>query len=222
MSPTVWFLTGNTGKLAEANNHLTKLGYNVRQLIVENDQLYEPQAATLEIVAESKINQAMNFIPHDFSDGDMLLVEDAGLFVDALHGFPGVYSSYVHSTIGNAGMLRLLSHLNSADPVSSANLRSAHFKAIAALWKNNEIIIGEGICPGHISLESMEGNGFGYDPIFIPYDLDTELNPLTPGKYGEFSTHGKTFGGVDSEVKEKFSHRTKALIDLFNQMPSAS
>ena len=62
MSPTVWFLTGNTGKLAEANNHLINL-YNVRQLIVENDQLYEPQAATLEIVAESKINQAIGHLP---------------------------------------------------------------------------------------------------------------------------------------------------------------
>ena len=58
MNPTVWFLTGNSGKLAEADNHLAKLGYTVRQLIVGNDQLYEPQAATLEIVAESKINQA--------------------------------------------------------------------------------------------------------------------------------------------------------------------
>ena len=96
------------------------------------------------------------------------------------------------------------------------------FKAVAALWKNGEIILGEGICPGHISLEIMEGSGFGYDPIFIPYDLDTELNPLTPGNYGEFSTHGKTFGGVGPEIKQKFSHRTRALIDLFNQLPSAS
>ena len=222
MSNTVWFLTGNQGKLAEAEHHLKQIGYLVRQLIVDQELVYEPQAENLVTVAKSKINQALNFIPSDFSDGDMILVEDAGLFVDALHGFPGVYSSFVHSTIGNSGMLRLLSHLNSADPVSSANLRSAHFKAIAALWKSDEVIIGEGICPGHISLEAMEGNGFGYDPIFIPYDLDAELNPLSPGNYGEFSTHGKTFGGVDSEIKQKFSHRTKALIDLFDQMPSAS
>ena len=37
----------------------------------------------------------------------MILVEDAGLFVSALDGFPGVYSSYVHSTIGNLGIIRL-------------------------------------------------------------------------------------------------------------------
>ena len=222
MSNIVWFLTSNEGKLIEAERHLNELGYSVKQLIVDSELIYEPQADDLMTVAKSKINQALNLITDDFNDGDLILVEDAGLFVDALHGFPGVYSSFVHSTIGNAGVLRLLSHLNSADPVSSANLRSAHFKAVAALWKNGEIILGEGICPGHISLEIMEGSGFGYDPIFIPYDLDTDLNPLTPGNYGEFSTHGKTFGGVSSEIKQKFSHRTRALIDLFNQLPSAS
>ena len=160
MSNIVWFLTSNEGKLIEAERHLNELGYSVKQLIVDSQLIYEPQADDLITVAKSKINQALNLIPDDFNDGDLILVEDAGLFVDALHGFPGVYSSFVHSTIGNAGVLRLLSHLNSADPVSSANLRSAHFKAVAALWKNGEIILGEGICPGHISLEIMEGSGF--------------------------------------------------------------
>jgi len=221
MSPTVWFLTGNTGKLAEAHNHLTELGYNVRQLIVDNNQLYEPQAATLEIVAESKINQAIEHLPNEFADGDMILVEDAGLFVSALDGFPGVYSSYVYSTIGNLGIIRLLSHLETEDPVSSANLRAAQFRAVAVMWRDGEIIVGEGICPGHIATEPMEGNGFGFDPIFIPYDLDAEFQPLEAGTYGEHSTHGKTFGAVDVEVKGKFSHRSRALKNLFSQLPSA-
>jgi XTP/dITP diphosphohydrolase len=221
MSPTVWFLTGNTGKLAEAKNHLTTIGYNVRRLVVENNQLYEPQAATLEIVAESKINQAIEFLPDDFVDGDMILVEDAGLFVSALDGFPGVYSAYVHSTIGNLGIIRLLSHLETEDPVSSANLRAAQFRAVAVLWRNGEIIVGEGMCPGHIATEPMEGHGFGFDPIFIPYDLDAEFQPLDAGTYGEYSTHGKTFGAVDLEVKSKFSHRSRALKNLFSQLPSA-
>lgn len=221
MSPTVWFLTGNSGKLAEADNHLTKLGYTVKQLIVEEGQLYEPQANSLKVVAESKINQALMHLPDEFNEGDMILVEDAGLFVSALDGFPGVYSSYVHSTIGNLGIIRLLNHLETEDPVSSASLRSAQFRAVAALWRNGEIITGEGICPGHIANEPMEGHGFGFDPIFIPYDLDVNLQPLGAGNYGEFSTHGKTFGAVDLEVKNKFSHRSRALQNLFSQLPSA-
>ena len=151
----------------------------------------------------------------------MILVEDAGLFVSALDGFPGVYSSYVYSTIGNLGIIRLLSHLETEDPVSSANLRAAQFKAVAVMWRDGEIIVGEGICPGHIATEPMEGNGFGFDPIFIPYDLDAEFQPLEAGTYGEHSTHGKTFGAVDVEVKGKFSHRSRALKNLFSQLPSA-
>ena len=137
MGQTIWFLTGNVGKLAEAEAHLSPLGYHVKQLVVDENELYEPQATSLEVVAESKIN------------------------------------------------------------------------------------LGEGVCPGHIALHSMEGNGFGFDPIFIPYDLDENLEPLSPGNYGTHSTHGKTFGAVEFEVKHKFSHRTKALQNLFNQLPSA-
>ena len=221
MSPTVWFLTGNAGKLAEADNHLTKLGYSVKQLIVDEGQLYEPQANSLNVVAESKINQALGHLPDEFKEGDMILVEDAGLFVSALDGFPGVYSSYVYSTIGNLGITRLLNHLETEDPVSSASLRAAQFRAVAALWRNGEIITGEGICPGHIANEPMEGHGFGFDPIFIPYDLDVNLQPLGAGNYGEYSTHGKTFGAVDLAVKNKFSHRSRALQNLFSQLPSA-
>ena len=50
----------------------------------------------------------------------MILVEDAGLFVSALDGFPE-YIHHMYSTIGNLGIIRLLSHLETEDPVSSAN-----------------------------------------------------------------------------------------------------
>ena len=98
--------------------------------------------------------------------------------------------------------------METEDTVSSASLRAAHFKAVAAIWRDGEILIGEGICPGHIALEPMEGSGFGFDPIFIPYDLDKELQPLSAGNYGEHSTHGKTFGGVD------LAPRTNSVIEL--------
>ena len=221
MTPTVWFLTGNSGKFAEARSHLSEFDYHVKQFIPQTGSLYEPQAESLEVVAESKLSQAIQHLPDDFSDGDMVLVEDAGLFISALDGFPGVYSSYVHSTIGNLGIIRLLSHLTTEDPVSSASLRSAHFKAVAALWCNGEIIMGQGVCPGHIAVEAMDGNGFGFDPIFIPYDLDDDFEPLSPGNYGPHSTHGETFGAIDSSTKQIFSHRTRALQNLFNQLPSA-
>tara|TARA_B110000003_G_scaffold276199_1_gene321453 strand:+ start:2860 stop:3516 length:657 start_codon:yes stop_codon:yes gene_type:complete len=218
MGRTVWFLTGNPGKVKEATHHLQPLGYDVKQLVVPEGSVIEPQAESLTDVAMSKIEQAIPFLQHP---NDLLLVEDAGLFIEALDGFPGVYASYALQTLRCDGILRLLSHLGSEDPVQSAGLRKAAFKAVAVMWVNGELLIGNGACPGWIAHEITEGEGFGFDPIFVPSDLDEEGEPLPPGTYGAVSTHGATFGGISIEEKQKFSHRSRALEDLLRQLPSA-
>lgn len=217
----IWFLTGNLGKVAEASEHLTPLGYEVKQLLVPDNTIIEPQSDSLTEVAMSKIEQAKSHLPDGLDSGDMLMIEDAGLFIDSLSGFPGVYSAYVHKTIGCEGIIKLLSHLVTEDSVRLANLRSAEFRAVAILWDNGETYVGNGNCPGYISQNIVEGNGFGYDPIFVPYDLDSIGESLKAGEYGEVSTHGSPFGGVGINIKKKFSHRSRALNDLFNQLPSA-
>ena len=149
MGRTVWFLTGNPGKVKEATHHLQPLGYDVKQLVVPEGSVIEPQAESLTDVAMSKIEQAIPFLQHP---NDLLLVEDAGLFIEALDGFPGVYASYALQTLRCDGILRLLSHLGSEDPVQSAGLRKAAFKAVAVMWVNGELLIGNGACPGWLSL----------------------------------------------------------------------
>lgn len=221
MARTIWFLTGNAGKLKEATHHLQPLGYTVRQLIVESGTIVEPQADTLEEVAQSKIAQALLHLPNGEQSDDMVLVEDAGLFINALNGFPGVYSAYALETIGYNGILRLLEHLQSQDTIQCAQLRSAEFQAVAAMWMNGEILYGNGRCPGWIALESCEEEGFGFDPVFTPNDLDSFGEPLPPGEYGDESTHGKTFGALSIEEKQVYSHRSRALNDLLRQLPSA-
>jgi len=217
MNPTVWFLTSNQGKLAEAAHHFANIGIAVQALEVPDGTVVEPQASDLETVAEAKLRQALAHLPHE---GAMVMVEDAGLFVEALDGFPGVYSSYVHETVGNQGMIRLLGHLQSDDPVMAKRLRSASFHAVAALWDGERVLLGKGECKGSIASEIQGDGGFGYDPIFIPADLDDDGEPLTPDVLGTVSTHGKTFGAVDVELKHRFSHRRRALEDLMRQFPS--
>ena len=94
---TVWFMTGNAGKVREAKHALEPLGFNVQQLVIEGVDISEPQCDDLEIVARSKLEQARIHLPNQ---NDGLMVEDAGLFVDHLNGFPGVYSAYALATIG--------------------------------------------------------------------------------------------------------------------------
>tara|TARA_B100001996_G_scaffold383032_1_gene376948 strand:- start:4202 stop:4822 length:621 start_codon:yes stop_codon:yes gene_type:complete len=201
----VWFMTGNPGKVREAKHALQPLGFDVVQLQVEGVEISEPQADDLEDVARSKIKQA---IPHLPSSDDALLVEDAGLFVDSLDGFPGVYSSYALKTIGFNGLLNLL---------KDSTQRTGAFHAVAALWLDGEVHVSRGICRGEIAKQASGGDGFGFDPIFIPHPI--QFNGI------EHSTGGKTFADVDLTEKEKFSHRRKALdglIQILNESKPAS
>lgn len=208
----LWFMTGNAGKVAEAKEHFSHHGIEVKQL--EFDAI-EPQADDLEEVALSKIEQALEHLP---SPDDMVLVEDAGLFIEALNGFPGVYSSYVLNTIGNEGVLKLLTHLESDDPIQDGKLRNAEFKAISVLYHRGQTIVAEGICPGRIAHSQDGEDGFGFDPIFIPADLDGDGNALPIGEIGEVSTHGRTFSAIGLEEKQLYSHRRRALATLLNSI----
>ena len=85
-----------------------------------------------------------------------LIIEDDGIFIDSLDGFPGPYSSYVFKTIGNEGILNLLK-----------NKRQAKFVSIITYFDGKTLESFEGKLDGTIS-KSQKGKGWGYDPIFIP------------------------------------------------------
>jgi len=209
---TIWFMTSNEGKVAEAKDHFSQYGIEVKQFEFE---AIEPQSDDLEIVAISKIEQAIPSLPNE---NDMILVEDAGLFVNALEGFPGVYSSYALNTIGCGGVLKLLDHLKSDDLVMDARLRSAEFRAVAVLYHNGITTVAEGVCPGRIAHAMAEGEGFGFDPIFIPNDLDEDGEPVDTGEMGHTSTHGKTFGQIEMSEKQQYSHRRRAISNLISNL----
>jgi XTP/dITP diphosphohydrolase len=208
----LWFLTGNKGKLHEASTLFSEFNIEVKQLKAE---IIEPQSDDIEEVAKAKMVQALSHLP---DENDLLLVEDAGLFVDSLNGFPGVFSSYALQTIGCEGILRLMGHLQSDDPVQDSHLRKAEFQAVAVLHIAGETLVARGVCPGRIAHQPSVGEGFGFDPIFIPCDLDSLGEALGPGELGETSTHGLPFGAIEQEQKNLFSHRARALSSLVAMM----
>lgn len=215
MAKTIWFLTGNRGKVDEAKHHFADLGYHVEQLQVKEGLILEPQAEHLADVARAKIEQARQYTP---SSDALVMVEDAGLFIDALHGFPGVYSANVMKTIGCDGVLRLLSHLEDGEEGVRKQQRSASFQAVAALWDGQRIIFGHGRCPGYIHTVTLGSQGFGFDPIFIPYDVGEIGEALNANQNGNTSSGGKTFGQLSMSEKNQFSHRRRALDDLIQQL----
>lgn len=191
---TVWFMTGNVGKVREAKHALEPLGFEVKQLVVEGLEISEPQCDDLEVVARSKLQQAQAHLPHP---DDALMVEDAGLFVEALNGFPGVYSAYVLNTLGCDGILKLMEKNDN---------RTAEFQAVTALLLGNEVHVSRGVCQGVLAANASGNDGFGFDPVFVPNDIERDGTI--------HSTNGLTFADVDLNVKEQFSHRRKALDGL--------
>ena len=110
-----------------------------------------------------------------------LIVDDTGLFIDALGGFPGPCAAYVHDTIGNAGILKLMEGVED---------RSAHFETAIAFAREDGIRVFRGVLSGKIVAPRGE-EGFGYDPIF--------------------ACEGRTLAEMPLAEKSRISHRARAL-----------
>mgnify|MGYP001207066379 FL=1 len=192
---TLNFLTGNAGKLAEAQTLFSPLGWDVQRFEIEGEipEIIEPQTDNLTTVALAKIAQGVELLASQGRLQESLLVEDSGLFIDALPDFPGVYSAHVLQSIGCEGILRLLD-----------DERSAHFLTAAVLWTGEAVEVFIGRCDGKIAMEIRGDDGFGYDPIFIPDSNDDD----------------RTFAEMSQEEKSTCSHRgraLRALCDFLNE-----
>ena len=176
MKAKLIFITGNRGKFLEAQKLLKEFGIELEQVDLD---ITEPQADSLEEVVRKCAEEALKIVKENF------IIDDSGLFIKSLNGFPGVYSSYVYKTIGYKGILKLLSDLTD---------RSAYFMTALAYGEpRGELKIFSGRVDGIITNEARGENGFGFDPIFKP--LGSNL----------------TFAEMSIEEKNKFSHRAKAL-----------
>jgi XTP/dITP diphosphohydrolase len=171
-------VTTNPGKVAEARAVLRPLGHDVE---AADSEVLEIQADDLATVARFKADHARDRVEVPY------FVEDAGLFVDALDGFPGVYSAYAYRTIGCLGILRLLEGL--PEP-----RRAARFEAVIAYRDGNEQThLFSGRVDGWIARDERGAHGFGFDPIFLP------------------EGRKETFAELPPDEKDAVSHRGRAL-----------
>ena len=144
----VIFASSNPHKYKEADKILAEFGI---RLGIFQTELVEIQDDSLSKIALQKSLNAYEKCKKP------VIIEDDGLFIDSLSGFPGPYSSYIFNTIGNNGILKLI-----------GDNRDAQFVAIIAFCdSSNEPILFESSVTGTISKNIQDG-GWGYDPIFIP------------------------------------------------------
>jgi XTP/dITP diphosphohydrolase len=168
------FVTGNKGKFREVKDILTSRGFEVIQ---NTDGYPELQEDDLEPIAAYGAKWASEKL------GMPVVVDDSGLFINILNGFPGPYSAFVEKNLGNKRVLKIM---------EGETDRSAAFKSVIGYCEpRGEPLTFTGTVEGNIAFEELGTGGFGYDPIF--------------------DYNGKTFGELGDEEKNKVSHRRRAL-----------
>lgn len=123
--------------------------------------------------------------------GRASIADDSGLCIDYLDGAPGVLSArFTPSGDDEENNCEVLRRLKGVP----FDKRTARYVAVITLvYPDGKTIQARGECEGHIIDEERGENGFGYDPMFQPLGYD------------------KTFGELPSELKNRISHRAKAL-----------
>ena len=155
----VIFASSNIHKYEEAKEILAEFGI---ELEFFKTDLVEIQDDSLSKIALQKALNAYEKCKKP------VIVEDDGLFINSLSGFPGPFSSYVFKTIGNNGILKLI-----------GSNRTAQFRAVIAFCdSSNEPTLFESSVAGTISKNIQDG-GWGYDPIFIPEKQNKTYAELT-------------------------------------------
>ena len=164
------FVSSNVYKYHETKKILDSFGIDVEFFKCD---LEEIQSDSFQDIASKKAKDAFSICKKP------LIIEDDGLLISSLDGFPGPYSSYVFRTIGNNGILDLVT-----------KNRQAKFVSVITYCDKKELESFYARLDGTIS-KFQKGNGWGYDPIFIP------------------KNYTKTFAELPN--KNKLSHRYKAL-----------
>lgn len=201
------FATNNKNKLSEIRAMLSGSGIEI--LSLSDIGCHEDIPENGKTVEENALAKAMYVYDKYNTD---CFADDTGLEVDALGGEPGVYSARYAGGEGHdseANMNKLLSKLGAETD------RSARFRTVIALATSHgvsptmlnpgpnsevgraaKVEFFEGIAEGSITWEKRGEGGFGYDPIFQP------------------EPYGQTFAELGAEVKNKISHRAKAVRKL--------
>ena len=167
-------ITSNPGKVAEFQKAFADMGVEMEHIRLPYDEI---QTSELEEVVKKGMEEIRSKGVRDF------IIDDSGLFIDALKGFPGVYPAYGQKTIGNDGILKLMEGVED---------RKATFKCCIGCDIDGQTIIVTGTCDGYIIHEARGNEGFGYDPIFSP-----------DGK--------RSFAEIGIEEKNTMSHRGNAV-----------
>ena len=184
MKQKIVFATNNAHKLEEV---VAILGTNYEVLSLREIGCDADIPETADTFAGNALQKARYVKEHYGYD---CFADDSGLEVDALDGAPGVYSARYSGGGSEANMDKLLYNL------TGKSNRDAQFRTVIALLIGEDTQLFEGVVRGSIIDGRRGEGGFGYDPIFVP------------------EGYSLTFAELGGEVKNRISHRAKAVEQL--------
>lgn len=188
----ILFATSNQNKAKE----IAALLPESFELLTLNDINITEEIPETQDTLEGNAKQKSEYILANFKLD--CFADDTGLEIHALNNEPGVKSARYagEQRDSEANMHRVLEGLKEKED------RSARFRTVISLELNGEQHLFEGIVNGTIRNEKFGDGGFGYDPIFEPENC------------------GKTFGEMEMEEKNRYSHRARAfekMIDFLSK-----
>ncbi len=167
-------VTQNKHKLRELTPLFEEFGVEFDTTSLEK---WEVRANDVETVASEAAKIAFEELRRP------VVVDDTGLYIEALEGFPMAYPAFVLETIGKKGILKLMEGVED---------RSAMFISAVGFCDGSTLRTFKGAMEGSIGFEEIGEEGFGYDPIFIP------------------EGYSKTYAQLTFEEKVSISHRSRA------------
>jgi non-canonical purine NTP pyrophosphatase (RdgB/HAM1 family) len=177
--PPFVLVTANPGKLVEARR---LAGQAFDSAAVD---LPEIQSLDFAEVLRAKAESAWDRLHRP------LVVEDAGLELAALNGFPGPLVKWLLTAVGAEGIARTAAALG--------DLR-ATARCMLFYKDGDREVIAEGVTPGTLVLPGRGTHGFGWDPVFLPEGGD------------------RTFAELDGAEKDAVSHRGKAWREMIGRL----
>jgi len=184
------FFTTNKNKVKEIKELADA---EAKNLTIKHHEYDYPELQLEEI--ESVARESAKYIREKMAIKEPFFIEDSGLLIHALNGFPGPFSAFVFDKIGNEGILKLMADKKGEE-------RKATFKTVVAFCKSpkNAPLLFVGTAEGKIAEKIRGEGGFGYDPVF------------------EFEGAGKTFAEMSTEEKNEVSHRSRAFRKLLTYL----
>lgn len=195
MKKRLVFATNNAHKLEEIR---AILGNSIEILSLADIHCHADIPETADTL-EGNARQKSRYVYEHY--GLDCFADDTGLEVESLGGAPGVYSARYADGQGHdsqANMNKLLKEME------EKNDRKAQFRTIISLIEKGEERKFEGIVKGQITREKRGESGFGYDPIFQPDGYET------------------TFAELGSDIKNRISHRARAVAALCDYLTKES